>query len=220
MKEDQRKMAFLDSGSGALFNPPRVFITLEAVKKIQCFTRLASGEINGLGLVEKRGNDFIITDAFILKQKASGASAEIDPLELNKYVAECEDPSKLTFQWHSHGDMSVFFSPTDVKTIAGYLGDFTISLVINKQGEYLCRLDLFKPFYLGLKATLLVIVPVEEGLLSHCQKEIDAKVDEAGKFSKVARKILKRDRRFSDWTPQKEPVAVPFEDLTFGEEEK
>jgi len=214
----KREISFLDLGSGALFNPPRVFITLQAMKKIQCFTLLASGEINGLGSVEKRGNDFIITDAFILKQKTSATSAEIDPMALNKYVGECEDPSKLTFHWHSHVNMTVGFSPDDIGTIAGWLGNYMINLVINKKGDYICRLDLFKPFHLGLKVPLLVILPLEQELLSNCWKEIDSKVEEAGKLSKLARKVLNRDTRFSNRTQEEQPATVALEDLDPKEE--
>lgn len=220
MKKSQQEIDLLNLNSGALFNPPRVLITLEAIKKIKAFVNLVSGEINGLGLVERRGNNFVITDAFILKQKVSQASAEINPLALNQYVGECKDPSKLKFQWHSHGEGSVFFSSTDVSTIARWLGDFIISMVVNKKGDYLCRLDLFKPFYLGLKVPLWVIIPVEEELISQCKKEIEAKVEEAGRFSRIARKILKRDRRISNWSSEKELVALRLEDMSFGEEEK
>jgi len=218
MKKEE--ISVLNLNSGALSVLPRVFITLEAVKKIQCFTQLASGEINGLGIVEKKRNDFIITNAFILKQKVSRASAEIDPMALNQYVAECEDPSKLVLQWHSHGDGPVYFSRRDIATISGWLGDYIISLVVNKKGDYLCRLDLFKPFYIGLKVPLLVILPLEETLFSYCRKEIELKVEEAGKFSKLIRKILKKDSRIDNRKRKKEPAAIPLENFTFEEEEK
>jgi len=218
MKEN-REISLLDN-SDVLEKPPRVFIALEAMKKIQCFNHLVSGEITGLGTVEKRGNDFLITDAFILKQKVSAGSAELDPLALNQFVGKHSDPSKLKFQWHSHGSSSTFFSSTDKDTMKGLFSDFMISLVMNKEGEYRCRLDLYKPFYVGLGVPLLVVLPIEEELQNYCYEEIDQKVEEAGfslrrKLPKKLQKVLGvKDSRVKGWSQEKDPVAIPLTALT------
>jgi len=204
----------------ALYDPPKVFITLEAITKIKCFVHLASGEINGLGRVEKRKNDLVVVDSFILKQKVSGGSAKINPMALNRFVAEYEDPSKLNFQWHSHVNIETEFSSADIDTIKEYLNDFMISLVINKQGEYSCRLDLYNPFYVGFKVPLLVILPIEEKLLKYCQKRMDEEVEERGiaslkkKVPPIVRKSLNlKDTRFSNWDQKKNPAIIPLSDL-------
>lgn len=217
MKRGRETITILDLTSGALSNPPRVFILLEPATRIKYFTHLASGEINGLGSVEKQGNDFLIRDAFILKQRTSGARATIDPMALNRFVAECDDPEEYKFVWHSHGDISAGFSVDDIKTIRRLFGDFAINLVLNKKGEYLCRVDLFKPFYLATLVPLWVIVPVKQELISWCQKEMDSKVKEAGRLSKVARKVFGKDSRFSSRSQEKELMLLPFGELTFRE---
>lgn len=220
MIEDSKSPTILDIASGALFNSSRALIELGSAMTIHYFTGLASGEINGLGEVEKRGNDFIITKTFILEQKASGARVKIIPMALNRYVAQCEDPGKIKFEWHSHGSGSVFFSEhADIPTIRRWLGDFLISLVVNKRGDYLCRLELFKPFYLCLKIPLLVVIPlgIDQELLSHCRQEITAKVN-IGKLAKIMRAPLKRDNRFSDWVPRRKLVLVPWKEVWQEEE--
>jgi len=222
------KILLLDN-TKALRDPPKVFITLEAITKIKCFVHLASGEINGLGRVEKRKNDLVIVDSFILKQKVSRGSAETDPVALSRFVAEYEDPSKLNFQWHSHVNMKTEFSPTDTDTIEEYPNDFMISLVMNKQGEYSCRLDLYRPFYVGFEVPLLVILPIEEKLLKYCQKRMDEEIKEIGiaslkrKIPLVVRKSLKiKDTRFSDWNQKKNPAVIPLSNLVdeWGKEGK
>ena len=222
------KISLLDSIK-ALRDPPKVFITLEAITKIKCFVHLASGEINGLGRVEKRKNDLVVVDSFILKQKVSRGDAETDPVALNRFVAEYEDPSKLNFQWHSHVNMRAEFSSTDTDTIKEYPNDFMISLVINKQGEYSCRLDLYKPFYVGFEVPLLVILPVEEKLLKYCQKRMDEEIEEGGiaslkrKAPLIIRKSLNfKDTRFSGWNPEKNPAIISLSSLVdeWGKEGK
>lgn len=219
MKGDGQISLLADSEM--LKKPPQVFITLAALKKIQCFVRLAQGEINGLGLVERWGDDFLITDAFILKQKATPGGVETDPMALNSFVAECEAPSKLKFQWHSHGNGGVGFSLMDIETIEGYTSDFMISLVLNKQGRYRCRLDLYQPFYLGFEVPLLVIVPLEEELLNFCRQEIDQKVKETSFFlAEMLPDIIREalgpgDSPASEGGQETNQATIPLEDLVF-----
>lgn len=156
---------------------PRVIIKLQALQKIKCFADICPGEVNGFGLVDRRGNDFIIKDAFLIRQTAGFANVETDPKALNLFIYELAkaggDPSQITFQWHSHGNGGVFFSGEDVGTIGGYLNDHMASMVINKRGDIRCRLDLFKPFSLSLEVLLMVeISRPEDGMIRKCQEEV------------------------------------------------
>lgn len=199
----------------ALFNPPRVCIGLETFKKIHSFVRVARGEVNGMGIVKKIGNDFLISDAFILEQNAGAAHAEIDPMALNRLVAECEDYDKLRFQWHSHVNMPAEFSGVDTATIAnyaGYFGDFMISFVGNKQGEYSCRLDLFRPFYAGFKVPLTVLVPLEPDLIDRCREEVTHKV--RGDFRS---NLFFKNRKLTEEVPGN-LVGVSLTDFSFVSE--
>lgn len=171
------------SGSQAPVPLPRVFIAQQAIQKIKCFVDLCKYEINGFGFVERVGNDFVIVDVFLLKQYtcASGVHVETDPRALNKFVRELVqnggDASKMRLQWHSHVNMPAYFSAEDVDTIGNYMNDFMISLVMNKYGEYKCRLDLFKPFNLSLEVPLLVrILTLPDALVRDCEEEMTQNV--------------------------------------------
>gem|GEM_PF-3612247 len=147
----------------ATFAPPRVSITLGALQKIMAYARACPVEVSGLGTVVREGNDLCITDACTLPQAATAVSAETDDWAVHEYLFACirrgEDPSAVRLQWHSHGDLDVFCSGLDLATIAVHPGDFTVSLVVNRRGEYHCRLDLYRPFRIGFTARLHVRLP-------------------------------------------------------------
>lgn len=153
------------SGAEVPSTVPQVSITLEAFRKLKCFADLCPFEINGLGMVVRAGNDFTINEVFLLKQytDTNGCHVELDDKALNSFiyylVQNGGDPSAVRCQWHSHVEMPVFCSAEDLGTIAGYMNDFMISLVLNKYGDCHCRIDLFQPFKLSLETPLRVIVP-------------------------------------------------------------
>lgn len=166
VSEDKNKKApKVISGLESASKPLKVFIEIPAMQKIQYFTQVCPCEISGLGLVEYQDNKFTITDVFLVKQvtAANGSFVELDSQALNHLiytlVRDGRDPSQLKFQWHSHAHSRVFFSPTDVATIRGYMNDFMISAVVNKRGDCRTRLDIFKPLELSLEVDLEVKVP-------------------------------------------------------------
>lgn len=162
---------------------PRIYITQLALQKIKCFVDICKYEINGLGIVKRNNNNFTIEDVFLIKQTTDslGMHVETDSKALNHFIYELVknggDASEIRFQWHSHVDMPAYFSPEDVDTIRGYMNDYMISLVMNKQGEHKCRLDLFKPFHLSLETPLFVKIPcLTENLIEEYREEMEQKV--------------------------------------------
>lgn len=159
-------------------NLPKICISFNAFQKIRCFTDLMDSEIHGLGIVEesKTENRFLITDAFLTRQKVSLRKANTTARDMAYFLAEFTanggDASKLKFQWHSHVNMDAFFSPEDIETISEYVCDYMISLVLNKKGEYKCRLDIFKPLYIGVETPLYVVMPKFNSVISECRQEI------------------------------------------------
>jgi hypothetical protein len=78
----------------------------------------------------------------LLEQEASGAEVDTFPDAILNDVKY--DVSDMTVQWHSHVDMSVFFSATDKKLIeeALELYPFLISIVVNCKGQYYAELNI------------------------------------------------------------------------------
>ncbi len=145
------------------FAPPRVCITLSCLQAIRGYVAACPAEINGLGLVERKGNDFFTKEVLILPQVVTGASAVTDEKAFHQFLYERAKSSdsqlRIGLQWHSHVCMSARFSPVDLRLIDQYNVDWMISLVVNKYGEYQCRLDLYKPFRLGLDVPLYLELP-------------------------------------------------------------
>ncbi len=207
---------------------PRVVVSLAAIKKIECFVRLASGEINGLGKITQTEN-LLITDVFTLPENVDLWSADYTEAYndfLTDFVANGGDPAELRFQWHSHGDITTFFSEEDSETIRNSLADWRLSLVINKKRDYLCQLDIFRPFRLSFAVPLLVALPIslwpaitiEKDVLEACKREMAQNVKGIDYLSRLTDKTLSRFLKKDD-VPRSQ-ILVPYEFLVFAEEGK
>lgn len=127
----------------------QILITPEAFQRLKFCIEICPSEISGLGRVEPYENNLLISEVFILKQKVSSSDTELDPEGvcqlLSRFIQEGRDPSSIRLWWHSHGEMDVEWSDTDEKTIHSFNGDYMVSVMGNKQGQFLCRLDFFSP---------------------------------------------------------------------------
>lgn len=134
---------------------PIVAIDYENWYKLKMYTKFAKGEISGLGLVEKMGdNIFYITNVYLFKQQCTSTSTRLDQrqvaLFISKMMDEGVDTSKLKLWWHTHGDMNVFWSPIDDANIEDFdveekEDNWLLSIVLNKDEDFIARLDLFEP---------------------------------------------------------------------------
>jgi hypothetical protein len=161
---------------------PRVMITLEAFQKIRAWAAICPVEINGLGYVERRGNDFLISDVFILKQKAGSDQVDMDDAAIHDLTYQLARRGMSTvglrLEWHSHARHEVFFSEKDLYTINRQQGDYLISLVVNKRGEYVCRLDLYRPFRAAFMVDIEILLPLpDEALVEKCRQDFKELVE-------------------------------------------
>lgn len=80
------------------------------------------------------------------KQIVQRAEVDTFPNMDTKY-----DISDCVVQWHSHIDMSVFFSSTDINNIKECMGVYPvlISIVVNCKGEYKARMDISRVKFLN-----------------------------------------------------------------------
>lgn len=150
---------------------PKVSIDLASWQAIMEYARQCDVEINGFGLVDYQPLSGVIrlSDVFITKQGASMHGVEIDDADLHRHMyalsKEGIAPSRVKFQWHSHVNMPVYFSDIDTQNIDRWSGDLLVSLVVNKRGEWKCRLDLYKPLRLSFDVQFEVELPVAEEIL-------------------------------------------------------
>ena len=133
-----------------------VYITQKDWDKIINYARCSSQtwgtEIGGMAVtLQDKDGDWKIQDPVIMKQEVSQALCELDKTELAQYYSKMAMKYKnhnMRFcWWHSHAEMSAFWSGTDKNTIDEYEdGDLSFALVVNCKEEYKCRVSVWKPF--------------------------------------------------------------------------
>lgn len=108
-------------------------------QKINYWVQKATGEVSGLGKIVVTDGVYRVVDAILVNQENASASTELDPASVAKAMYELrETPGHLNFWWHSHVNMDVFWSGTDIDTIReiGRHG-WVVSTVFNKAREFL-----------------------------------------------------------------------------------
>lgn len=163
---------------------PRLFVPLSVWQKLHAYVGACPVEINGFGLLEPHGFDLMVTDVFITDQTVGPAHADVDPMVLAAYMTECIrqgiDTSKMRLQWHSHVNMQAYFSGVDTNNIDRYAGEWMISMVLNKAGQFEARLDTYRPFRSTAPIEVVVLVPSDSVLDAQVHNEIAAKVKTVG----------------------------------------
>lgn len=119
--------------------------------------------MGGLGTVEPYGEDLLVNDIFLIRQRASHSDTELDPQALADHMVrtlrEGGDLATLRLWWHSHVERPVVWSRTDEETIEALRIDQLVSIVGNKRREFGCRLDLFSPRRFTLDRLPLLPLP-------------------------------------------------------------
>ncbi len=178
----------------------RVLIDPPILEKIRHWTDLAPGEFSALGLVEKDGEDLIVTEIYLPRQSCTAMNTEMDNEDVARLLLDlenrCVESRKLCLWLHSHGEMRTFWSGTDDATIEALANDgFVVSIVVNKAGDVLSRVDLFAPFRHTFHK-----IPVEPllphfGLYEACRAEMAEKVRHG---LDLALRAARRSREFLD----------------------
>ncbi|MGB2761947.1 MAG: hypothetical protein WBC21_00155 [Minisyncoccales bacterium] len=161
-------------------NCPRAFILPEAKQKMDMYIQIAEGEISGLGKARQLGRDFLAEEVFIFEQDSDFSTTELDSQAVSKWLTELvrqgKNPAEIKLWWHSH-DRDVFWSQKDNRTIDGFANKWMLSIVGNKRGDYLIRLDLYEPIRLTIDGlSLEIYYPENKTLKEEIEKEIKAKV--------------------------------------------
>jgi len=127
----------------------KIIVPRLVLLEMYLYAREATGEISGLGKVERIGTDFRISEVRIFEQECTSSETELNNTELSKFFEEIVeqggDMTEWRLWWHSHATMGTFFSGTDIeceKNLMECFGDYLISMVVNKKGEFYSRIDM------------------------------------------------------------------------------
>ena len=107
-------------------------------------------EIGGMAILKQdKDGDWIISHPTILKQEVTGSTCTLEKEALANYYTKTmmKHGTDLRFVWwHSHGRGGVFWSPTDEEAIKEFNNsDWSVSLVVNVDAEYVLRIDYWQP---------------------------------------------------------------------------
>lgn len=116
---------------------PKVVISRMALEKIRYFVNKDDKECSGMGMTRVDGDTIYVDDVMMLKQKNGAVHTDIDPDAVNALAFKMKDsPGELNFWWHSHVNMSVFWSGQDKDTIKQLAQHgMCVAAVFNKKHE-------------------------------------------------------------------------------------
>ena len=168
---------------------PIIYISHTAHQKMKLWVEMAKGEISWLGSItelKNKGNiyGFLVEDIHLLKQVCSPTNTVLDDQSVGAFLTEMamqgQDVSNIRGWLHSHAQMKVFWSGTDETCIQNLANsNYLVSVVTNKNGDILARVDIFKPFHITLNDLKVeVYYPKDPGLSEFCKVEFATKVTE------------------------------------------
>ena len=161
----------------------RLWLLPEVEERIRHYVSLASGEVSGLGLVDEVEGGFLLTQVFLPRQECTAGGTELDQDWVAALMVTLEeegiDSGKMKCWYHSHGSLDVFWSNTDHECVAGLANDnYFLSLVVNKAGDMLARLDVFRPVRITIDDVPVAVRSQGSDLLDSCRKEFEDRVKE------------------------------------------
>lgn len=123
--------------SNPTFPTPKVVIDRLALEKIRHFVNKDSQECSGMGITRVVGDTIYVDEIQMLEQRNGSAHTDINEDAVTKLMHEWRlKDGIINFWWHSHVNMSVFWSATDTATIKQLAQHgMCIASVFNKKGE-------------------------------------------------------------------------------------
>lgn len=138
----------------------RVCVSPEAWSRMGLYVECCATEIGGLGLGTMEGSIFHLDEVVLIEQNVTDLDTLLSPDGLARFLHELVagggDPARVKVWWHSHVHHALRWSRQDEETIRVLNHDYLLSLIGNKSGEWLCRLDLVGP-----PARTIEPIPVE-----------------------------------------------------------
>lgn len=183
---------------------PRLLLTPDVDQRIRHWTDIAVGEVSCLGLADQVADGFLVSQVFLLRQSCTLAETELDQAAVAALLAELDaasiDIGRVRFHMHSHASFGVFYSSTDVSTLEKLTtGTWFASLVTNKAGSRLARLDIRSPVRVTLEDIPVDVVQNDLGLRATCEQEFRERVTEVSIPALVATSDRSRlERRLLD----------------------
>jgi len=169
----------------------KVIFTRDAWFRINLYIKHATGEVSGLGvgILDDVNKTITITDLGIWEQECTSGETEVTSHDemitlAEELISRGAKPEEINVWWHSHANMSAFFSGTDENTIKQWVNNrFILAVVGNKKGEFKAKLEIKQPIRCQLND-----LPVEcqpDPAIAELQKEYEAKLQALNTYPEV-----------------------------------
>jgi len=158
--------------------------TKPAWEKINMYIQATEEEISGLATAKlnEHKSKIIVNDVRIWKQKCSSATTEVTANEetiklVEEFKKDGHNMQDICVWWHSHANMSAFFSGTDDETIDNWVNQrFLVAVVGNRAGEFKGKISIKEPIPCILDDITVTREPDKYDL--KLQKKIEKEVKE------------------------------------------
>ncbi len=164
----------------------KLIIPSPVYKKLRAYVLAVTTEISFLGKVEKVNNNLVVLhDIYLLPQVVGSAHTVLDKEAMGRFYDDLmekgEDPSSWKTWIHSHADMQAFYSGTDENTIESFDlerpdDNWFLSIVVNRAGAFIPRIDLFSPIRVTITDIEWDIVFNQDDILPAVIQDIALKV--------------------------------------------
>lgn len=157
----------------------KLYINFKPYAKMVFWTQKAVGEVSALGRAVSVDGGYLVKDVCLFRQKCSAGYTIFNDEAVAEFLTDLAMKmapiEEYRFWFHSHANGGCFWSPVDEANILRYSQkqDY-ISLVMNKQLNYLARVDGPE----GRLETQVIILPSgHNSLRGKCNNEVDRKVE-------------------------------------------
>ncbi len=161
---------------------PSLEIEEDVYNKVQYWIDKTDVEVSGLGRIvyDAERHVWRVVSAYLVDQVNSVADTELNAEAIGRLMFETkDDPGQLNWWWHSHHNMDVFWSSTDLAAIEE-LGEhgFFVETVFNKLRESLSCVYQNVPFRMFSNELDFEIVYTASPAHKEWDDEFDEKVSE------------------------------------------
>lgn len=172
--------------------------------KMEGWCNAANSEVSGLFCVRLLSGTFYVYDVFLPEQMGSSGYTKIDGHASGRLYGHLqrkygmEGMGHLKGWWHTHYTFGTFWSGTDDDTAqsnAALAEDWSLSIVINQAGSWLCRVDIVNPIPVMLDDLPITFVPNKE---KHVKRDYKRDI---GRWVKPFPPVVKVIRS-ATWSPK------------------
>lgn len=188
----------------------RIIIRPEVYTQIDYYVQNSDIEVSGLGRIKKHDDGTLeVVKVYLVEQENSAATTDLDGNAVASLMYQTrEDEGMLNFWWHSHVNMDVFWSGTDMDTIhqIGANG-FVLATVFNKKREMRSAYyqgpmhEHFPPVFVDEIPTTIMQLPTAEQ-----EKAWAKELKEKAKPKVIYNTWREYDRKLGKWVEKSDAV--------------